>query len=106
MTPVFHPVRECPACFHDTMVYFPVYEVYEVERGNRPGSLDTLLCKQCLDLGVDFEFSSPLREEDIPGLKPGTIIACGLIPEAYRMVGVPFLQVYMWISRGEAPCAD
>ena len=105
--PVFHKIRECPAYFHETKVYWPVYEVYGVERGDRPSSLDTLLYKECLELGVEFEFSSPLREEDIPNLQRGsTIIACGLIPKAYRMMGVPFLTVYMWISRGEAPFTD
>jgi flavin-dependent dehydrogenase len=104
--PVFHAVKRCPAYFHDTMTQWPVYEVYGVERGNRPGSLDTLLYGECRDLGVEFEFSSPLREEDVPKLKPGTIIACGLIPKAYRMIGVPFLQVHMWMSRGEIGFTD
>lgn len=106
VTPVFHPLRECPAYLHDTKVHFPVYEVYGVERGDRAGSLDTLLYEECRELGVDFEFSSPLREEDLPGLRPGTIIACGLIPKAYKMLGVPFLTVHMYLSRGEAPFTD
>ena len=73
---------------------------------DRPGSLDTLLYRECLDLGVEFEFSSPLRAEDVPRLAPGTIIACGLIPDAYRMVGVPYIMVYMWLSRGEIGFTD
>ena len=104
--PVFHKTRRCPAYLHDTKFQFPVYEVYGVERGNRPGSLDTLLYRECLDLGVEFEFSTPLRAEDVPHLKPGTIIACGLIPAAYKMLDVPFLPVHMWLSRGEIGFTD
>ncbi|MBN2025661.1 MAG: NAD(P)-binding protein [Actinobacteria bacterium] len=104
--PVFHKVIRCPAYFHDTMMLWPVYEVFGVERGDRPGSLDTLLYKECLDLGVEFEFSTPLKAEDVPDLAPGTIIACGLIPKAYKMLDVPFLQVHMWLSRGEIGFTD
>jgi hypothetical protein len=106
VSPVFHKVIECPAYMHDTKFMFPVYEVFGVERGDREGSLDTLLYRECLELGVEFEFSTPLRKEDIPNLKPGTIIACGLIPKAYKMLDVPFLPVHMWLSRGEIGFTD
>ncbi len=104
--PVFHQVRECPAYFHDTKVQVPVYEVYGVERGDRPGSLDTLLHEQCQGLGVEFHFSSPLTKDDVSQLEPGTIIACGLIPEAYEIVGVPYMPWHGWISRGEVDFTD
>jgi flavin-dependent dehydrogenase len=104
--PVFHEVIQCPAYYHDLKTQWPVYEVYGVERGDRDGSLDTLLYKECLEAGVEFDFSSPLREEDVPGLKPGTIIACGLIPKAYKIIGVPYLPVHMWLSRGEIGFTD
>ena len=84
ISPAFHQLRECPAYFHKAMIHFPVYEVYLVERGNRPSALDTLLFDRCRELGVEFEFSSPLRRDDVLRLKPGTIIACGLNPEAYE----------------------
>lgn len=106
VAPVFHVLRECPAYFHDTSIEFPVYSVFGVERGDRPGSLDTLLYRECLDLGVEFEFSSPLREDEVADLKPGTIIACGLIPKAYKMLDVPFVSVSMWLSRGEIGFTD
>ncbi len=106
ITPAFHKLRECPAYFHETMIHFPVYEVYLVERGNRSSGLDTLLFEQCQELGVDFEFSSPLRREDVPGLKPGSIIACGLEPAAYDMVGVPYLPWHGWLARGETEITD
>ena len=106
IVPAFHQVRECPAYFHDTKVQFPVYEIYGVERGNRPGSLDTLLYEECKKLGVELQFSSPLKKENVAKLKPGTIIACGLTPKVYEMIGVPYLPWRGWISRGEADFTD
>ncbi len=101
VSPAFHQLRECPAYFHETMIHFPVYEVYLVERGNRASGLDALLFKECCELGVEFEFSSPLRREDISRLRPGTIIACGLDRSAYEMVEMPYLRWNGWLSRGE-----
>ncbi len=106
VSPVFHTLLRCPAYLHDTVFQFPVYEVFGVERGDREGSLDTLLYRECRELGVEFEFSTPLREEDVPRLPRGTIIACGLVPKAYRMLDVPFLPVHMWLSRGEIGFSD
>ncbi len=106
IAPAFHQLRECPAYFHETMIHFPVYEVYLVERGNRSSSLDTLLFTECRELGVDFEFSSPLRRDEASRLKPGTIIACGLEPAAYEMVDVPYLPWHGWLSRGETEITD
>lgn len=103
LSPVFHPLLECPFYFHES-VYNPplnLLELYTVERGNRPTSLDTLLYDEAKELGVRFEFDSPLRKEDIPGLPENTIIACGLTPSAYEMLGIPYLRWYGWCSRGE-----
>lgn len=101
ITPAFHPVIDLPFYFHDTKVQVPASGMYSVERGNRPTSLDSLLYPKALDLGVSFHFDAPLNAKDIPGLAPGTIIACGLTPEVYDMLGVPYRRVYGWISRGE-----
>lgn len=38
-----HHLRECPAYFHEIVIHLPIYEVYLVERGNRPSGLDALL---------------------------------------------------------------
>jgi len=102
VSPVFHLVEDCPLYFHDTKVPLPLDELQAVERGNRPGSLDTLLYQECQKLGVEFNFSSPLTKELIPKLPPGTIVACGLVPKAYDMVGVPYIPWNGWVSRGEA----
>ena len=98
---VFHPVLECPSYFHETKIFIPDSGAYTVERGNRPTSLDSLLYPIACDLGVRFEFESALKNEDIPKLELGTIIACGLNTEAYDMFGVPYRNVYGWVSRGE-----
>ncbi|MBU4490223.1 MAG: NAD(P)-binding protein [Actinobacteria bacterium] len=97
----FHPVISCPAYFHETKVQLPVTGVYAVERGNRPTSLDTLLYNQCLKLGVDFEFESPLTGEELNSLPLNSIIACGLTPSVYDMLDIPYIRWYGWLSRGE-----
>jgi flavin-dependent dehydrogenase len=102
ITGVFHQlVRPIPFYFHDAKVGIPAEAFYAVERGDRATSLDTLLYDACKGLDVTFEFNSPLRKEDLPGLAPNTIIACGLTPSAYKMLDVPYLPWYGWISRGE-----
>jgi len=103
---VFYPLVECPFYFHDTRSNAPHDILYSVERGNRPTSLDTLLYKQALDLGVKFEFRSPLKKEAIDKLPPRTIAACGLTPAAYSILEIPSLTWYAWISRGEIGFSD
>lgn len=107
VTEVFHQVsRPIPFYFHDTRVAIPAGGFYAVERGDRATSLDTLLYGLCLELGVSFEFGSPLRREDLERLPPDTIIACGLTPSAYEMLDLPYLRWYGWISRGESGVTD
>jgi flavin-dependent dehydrogenase len=101
ITPCFKPVIDCPFYFHDTVMHFPVSGMYTVERGPRESSLDTLLYKQAVELGVTFEWKSPLRKQDVASLAPGTIIACGLTTEVYEMLNIPHRKWYGWISRGE-----
>ncbi|MBC7230994.1 MAG: NAD(P)-binding protein [Actinobacteria bacterium] len=103
LSPVFHPLARCPFYFHETVLEAPLedLDMYTVERGNRPTSLDTLLYGEALKLGVEFRFDSPLRKEDLPRLPENTIVACGLTPSVYEMLGIPYLRWYGWISRGE-----
>jgi hypothetical protein len=107
VTGVFHQVaRPIPFYFHDTKVSVPGWGFYAVERGDRATSLDTLLYNECLGLGVSFEFDSALTKEDLDGLPPNTIIACGLTPSAYDMLDIPSLRWYGWISRGDSGVTD
>jgi len=103
LSSVFHPLKRCPFYLHETVLEVPLHvmDMYTVERGNRPTSLDSLLYKEAQGLGVRFEFDSPLRKEDLPGLPENTIVACGLTPSAYEMLDIPYLRWYGWISRGE-----
>lgn len=96
----FHPLRECNLYIHDLKIPFPVEGVYSVERGDRDGSLDSLLYKKCLDYGVKISFNEPLRKKDIANLPPNTIIACGLLPSVYEMFEIPYKRNYCWVSRG------
>lgn len=101
LSPVFHQVLACPFYFHNTKILAPVYDMMAVERGDRETSLDTLLYNECKGLDIKFEWNSPLTKETLSNLPPNAIIACGLIPAAYEMVGIPYLRWYGWISRGE-----
>jgi flavin-dependent dehydrogenase len=105
ISPAFHEVIHSPFYFHDTRIDSPQAlfhdGVYTVERGNRPTSLDTLLYKECNELGVQFSWEDPLKKEDIDKLPKNTIVACGLTPSAYEMLDIPYLRWYGWISRGE-----
>jgi hypothetical protein len=103
LEPVFHPLLACPYYFHETAFYPPLrnLDLYTVERGNREGSLDSLLYKEARDLGVRFEFQSPLRKGDLTKLPDNTIIACGLTPGVYDILDIPYLRWYGWCSRGE-----
>jgi flavin-dependent dehydrogenase len=101
ITGAFHPVAACSAYFHDTKIMLPVYELFAVERGSRPTSLDTFLFDECGKLGVSFEFNSSLEKEELDRLQPDTVIACGLSPSVYEMLGIPYLRWYGWMSRGK-----
>ena len=103
---VFYPLIACPFYLHDTRSDAPHSGLYSVERGNRPTSLDTLLYGIAREEGVSFEFNSPLIKKDLLNLPPDTIIACGLTPDAYRMLEIPSQTWYGWLSRGEAGFSD
>lgn len=103
---VFYPLITCPFYLHETKSNAPHSGLYSVERGNRPTSLDTLLYDIAIKEGVKFEFNSPLRKNDIQRLPKDTIVACGLTPEAYKMLGIPSRTFYGWLSRGEAGFSD
>jgi len=60
------------------------YRVYNVERGRRPSSLDSILYRVALQEGVDFEFGKGFRLEDLDKIPKGTIIATGLTPGLYE----------------------
>jgi hypothetical protein len=97
----FHPVSSLSLYLHDLRIDAPAFMSYHVERSSRPQSLDALLYSKCLDAGVEFEFSAPLREEELRDLPEGTIVACGLNPAAYEYLDIPFEKWWAWMARGE-----
>ena len=101
ISPAFHPVSSLSVYLHDFRLEMPVFMAYHVERSSREESLDFLLYEKCREAGVSFEFERPLEEGEIDSLPPGTIIACGLSPEAYDYLGIPYQRVYAWMARGE-----
>jgi flavin-dependent dehydrogenase len=106
VSPAFVPVSALTIYLHDMAIDAPVFMAYHVERSSRPQSLDTLLYNKCLEAGVSFEFDTPLRKEDIAGLPPDTIIACGLNQGAYDYLGIPYIHWYAWMASGEAESDD
>ena len=102
ISPAFHPVSALSVYLHDLKIDAPAVASYHVERSGRPESLDALLYQKCLDAGVEFEFSTELKKDEIEKLPERTVIACGLNPEAYEFVGVPFTPWYAWMATGGA----
>ena len=102
IAPAFDPLLNCAVYFHDTKMNAPTKNVYIVERGDRPTSLDTLLMNEIDKLNnINFVWNSPLTPEIIANMPENTIVACGLIPDAYDMMEIPWLQFNGWISQGE-----
>ena len=101
ISPAFKPVESISLYLHDFQLPFPAAMSFTVERSARPSSLDALLYENCREAGVEFEFEHPLRKEDIGKLPEGTIIACGLNPEAYEYLDIPYVQWNAWLARGE-----
>lgn len=67
-------------------------DLYIVERGSRPESIDTILYQEALKAGVGFEFGRELRDPD--ELPPGSIIATGLAPNMYERLDIPTIGIY------------
>ena len=105
ISPAFHELRRCPFYFHDTPIETPQTlfhdAMYTVERGNRETSLDTILYKEAVELGVQFSWEDGLKKEMLGSLPKNTIIAGGLTPSVYEALDIPYLRWYGWISRGE-----
>jgi flavin-dependent dehydrogenase len=84
------------------------YRVYNTERGHRPSSLDSFLFRTAEKEGVDFEFGSPLKEDELEKLPGGSILASGLSPEMYGWLGIEssVFSGYWAYSEIEADCVS
>ncbi len=110
ISPAFHEVNHSRVYLHDTRIETPRALIrgvaYTVERGNRPTSLDTLLYKEAMELGVQFSWEDGLKKDMLSSLPKNTIVAGGLTPSIYEMLDIPYLRWYGWISRGEVGFSD
>jgi len=75
--------------------------LYSVERGARESSIDTHLYGLAREAGVEFEFSSPVR--DFRDLPPGSIIATGLYRGVFEALGIPCVPVRSYSARQMVP---
>lgn len=64
------------------------FRLCNAERGHRPTSLDSFLFRIAEKEGVNFEFNSPFKEDDILNAPDGTILATGLSPGMYKWLGM------------------
>ncbi len=72
-----------------------------VERGERPTSLDVYLYEMAREEGVRFEMGKEINRRNFAELPPGSIIATGLNPELYELLGLPCTRVYGYVAKGE-----
>jgi flavin-dependent dehydrogenase len=72
-----------------------------VERSSRKDSLDMHLYRIAVEEGVEFEFNHPLTtRKDFDDLPPKSIIAAGLFEDAYKALGIPYVQVDGFMGQG------
>lgn len=72
-----------------------------VERGVRSTSLENHLYQAAVDSGVSFEFGWRLGSRgDLDGLPPASIIATGLSAPAFKMLDIPYQDVYGHVANG------
>ncbi|MBN1881536.1 MAG: NAD(P)-binding protein [Deltaproteobacteria bacterium] len=85
--PIFH--------YNKKVLKFPAYvahnSAYSIERGPRPSSIDHFLYRLAKEAGVSFTFGERMEFSD---LAPGTIVATGLAPDAYKKLGVAYRDLY------------
>lgn len=72
-----------------------------VERGPQETSIDALLYNNCLEAGVSFEFNRPcITQGDFAELPPDSIVATGLLYEAFEAFHIPYEKVFGYLGRG------
>ncbi len=78
--------------------------LYSVERGARSSSIDSHLFRLAREAGVEFQFSSKVR--DFRDLPPGSIIATGLYRGVFESLGIPCVPVRSYSARQMVPDDD
>jgi len=69
---------------------FGKFGMSNVERGDRPTSLDSVLFRIAEKEGVDFEFGKPFTQDDLAKAPKGTILTTGLTPGMYDWLGIDY----------------
>jgi flavin-dependent dehydrogenase len=92
---------ELHSCFselHDFRGYigpkkyvFSTQNLYVVERGPRPSSLDYFLYELALKEGVTFEFSHPLTSEELRSIPENSIIATAGYSKMVKALHLPYV---------------
>ncbi len=101
ISPALQPASSIALYLHNFRIQIPGHMTFHVERSSRKQSIDYLLYEECQKAGVRFEFSHPLKKEDISSLPPNTIIACGLNESVYEALDIPCVRWTAWMARGE-----
>ncbi|MHB8893679.1 MAG: NAD(P)-binding protein [Candidatus Geothermincolia bacterium] len=75
--------------------------VYSIERGSRPTSLESHLYEIATRDGVAFEWGWQLKSgRDVAELPPRSIIATGLDAGSFIALGIPYRMVHGWAAKG------
>jgi flavin-dependent dehydrogenase len=74
--------------------------LHNVERGPRTTCIDRYLADVASDMGVTFEWNSPVHSQaDLAELPPGSIIATGPYGEMFRALRIPYEAAYGYTLR-------
>ena len=87
----FSEVREFRGYIGPKKLVFSTRDLYVVERGPRPSSLDYFLYKTALDEGVSLEFSHPLAPEELKGIPDNSIIATAGYSQMVKALHLPYV---------------
>ncbi len=107
ISPHFTPARHLLNGVEDHLYRVDGNVIRLIERGGRETAFDHGLYRECLRLGVKFEFGQFI--DNINSLPPGSIIATGLHQSTFDALEIPYMIHYgysshMELDRTEADC--
>jgi flavin-dependent dehydrogenase len=77
-----------------------LFNLHNVERGPRATCLDRYLADVARDIGVEFQWNTPVHSQaELAELPPNTIIATGPYIEMFRALRIPYEEAYGYIIR-------
>jgi flavin-dependent dehydrogenase len=87
----FSELREFRGYIGPKKLVFSTKDLYVVERGPRPSSLDYFLYQTASDEGVSFEFSHPLTPEELKSVPENSIIATAGYSQIIKALHLPYV---------------